>query len=113
MNREIKFRIWDNEKRIFKTNINIDYLIPDNESGENLNNILSNNIYTFQQFTGLFDASGREIYEGDILGPNSKTWRNTVIFESGRFKLNGWNLDVYDNLIVLGNSNDNPELLDD
>ena len=52
MNREIKYRAWDGEKFHYYTSLSGLYGV--------LNPIE-------QQFTGLHDKNGKEIYEGDIL----------------------------------------------
>ena len=57
MKREIKFRAWDNEKKIM-TN---DFVISANGD-----RIYGWN-YELMQFTGLKDKNGKEIYEGDII----------------------------------------------
>jgi hypothetical protein len=118
--RELKFRAWDNlrkewlKKKVYHFNPHFneegigEFRLPQHPQG-----------FTIQQYTGLKDKNGKEIYEGDILkwyeGENNLS---EVIFQNGSFMVRGINWgafwyisDYYDVYTCFGNIFENPELL--
>lgn len=77
--------------------------------------VMGNPGWKIMQFTGLFDKNGTEIYEGDRI----KVWEHhvydegVVAFYKGSFIVGAYQCPVgeFQNIEVIGNIYDNPELL--
>lgn len=118
MNRVIKFR----GKRLTDGEFHYGSLLQE-ESGrmciyDNVRGIREVDPNTMGQFTGLHDANGKEIYEGDILRVLGNKITLTVVFDKAAFKF-AWNdlsgeffpAEWVSNCTIIGNVHDNPELL--
>lgn len=124
MSRKIKFRVWDKLEKRFDSNYHLTMDL--NGRVYNLKNGAGGSDYEVQQFTGLLDKNGVEIYDGDILEffdkENSDEKLTTkVYFHSVRacwtiypFAIKCGGIDLPGNLKylqVIGNIYSNPELL--
>ena len=120
MQRELLFRVWDN----------VDYMsqpftLEDLQEGK----IKFTDDCVVMQYTGLKDKNGTEIYEGDVYTTGDDS-AYIVVFENGAFCGNygegskplDWDYDYAEGdlcpdqfsqqIKVIGNIHDNPELLE-
>jgi len=107
MNRVIKFRIWDKSNKQFR---DPEFL------GGHLNDIfIPDDIYIFQQFTGLLDKNKKEIYEGDLLQNGAEGRPAVVNFEDGMFVVGRYRCELWrfagDGKEIVGNIFENSDLL--
>lgn len=132
MSREIKFRAWDEKRKTYREfgTYKFGLLLDDHEgvmestgydSYDSPCNFesLSDHII-LEQYTGLKDRNGKEIYEGDIM--HSEQWNPksyVVIFEDGAFGFSAPSVPYYMNSLhylekfeIIGNIHENPELLE-
>lgn len=134
MNRKIKYRVWDNENKSYNDPYSYAYYALTQYGrldfychGDRMDEA-DPDVYFVEQYTGLKDKNGKEIYEGDILGG---IWESGFISwceKCKQFQYHGagigcmacsgdvhWCEIVEDDgkLEVIGNIHENPELLEE
>lgn len=128
MNREIKFRAWHKDlKKMFKIGqITLEkgtWNFEPNDRDFIGMSIPFQPSFVLMQYTGLHDKNGKEIYEGDIVqglfaDQEELEIKGQVIYSNGQASYiiiasnnDEWELGYLDNLEVISNIYDNPELL--
>lgn len=126
MSREIKFRAWDKKHRKYTKVLkiyfgsggnNLGALVEDYETNYALE--LQANQVELEQYTGLKDKNGKEIYEGDIVKDHNE-WIAVIVW---REKMAAFGIKWVDGVEddfefhlpceIIGNIHENPELLED
>ena len=125
--REFKFRVWSEDRKMFVMDgMSIEDIQEDATHSVHLPMLINQEECVWQQYTGLKDKNGKEIYEGDILQytvpqvgsfkEKHATESGAVVFDRGVF----WcNYPLYEivspdwNCTVIGNIFENPELLNE
>lgn len=110
MSREIKFRAWVEEGKW-------DYYAYDIQKRADMAEWFGHSNIHIEQYTGLTDKNGKEIYEGDIVSIHNKSHKNeydigVIEFKKGAFRC-PFLLGKYQSgqVEVIGNIHENPELL--
>lgn len=112
--RELKFRIWLGKEKSFSKPFDLAKLLEDDEYH------CFDKDCVLEQFTGLKDNTGREIYEGDILKRHSIVLDSnfggsidTVCFSNGYF-FAGENflMDHNEQQEIVGNIHQNQDLIE-
>lgn len=126
-----KFRVWSKSKNRFLSGILIteDGLVCHIEKYEEFSLPKNQDDFTIQQWTGLTDSQGVEIYEGDIVEQVFHSVFSTTYEKDGklipvypigwrfevkyrRYKMSPFDLSAENDFKVIGNIFQNPELLE-
>ena len=106
MSREIKFRVWSESDKEYRTDCSVHKLFTSKTGTPAMIYNDEGDCFLLEQYTGLKDKNGKEIYEGDICRlayytkkDGKKRWHKdledveAVEFEDGYFKFS--NTDQY------------------
>ena len=124
MNDRFNFRCWDKENKKFLHDLSFDIssngtlILNCGIEGKKFINLNDNNRYILIQSTGLKDKNGKLIYEGDILKDkygalHPISWNVKGFYEADTFAVAGFYNAIQEDMEVIGNKFENPELLKD
>ena len=117
MSRKIKFRAWNKVADRYSKPFGLHQDVLNYTDVGGLGVIKSLTDETVEQFTGLTDKNGKDIYEGDVLEHKPYDILKKVVYKEGSFMLNTnlgdavmW-AENTNHLEIIGNIHESPELL--